>query len=70
MKLENFRMEDDEIDEIEKRIETINQLFEIKVEHLRVLRNITSEFSALNTKDVEDDIHSMETQIVKGRGPI
>ena len=70
MKLENFRMEDDEIDEIEKRIETINQLFEIKVEHLRVLRNITSEFSALNTKEVEDDIHSMETQIVKGRGPI
>ena len=62
-------MEDDEIDEIEKRIETINQLFEIKVEHLRVLRNITSEFSALNTKDVEDDIHSMETQIVKERGP-
>lgn len=58
-------MEDDEIDEIEKRIETINQLFEIKVEHLRVLRNITSEFSALNTKDIEDDIHSMETQIVK-----
>ena len=70
MKLENFRMEDDEIDEIEKRIETINQLFEIKVEHLRVLRNITSEFSALNTKDVEDDIHSMETQIVKERVPI
>ena len=62
-------MEDDEIDEIEKRIETINQLFEIKVEHLRVLRNITSEFSALNTKDVEDDIHSMETQIVKERRP-
>ena len=58
-------MEDDDAAcEIETKIETINQLFEIKVNHLRSLRNITTEFS-VNTVDIEDDILTMETQIVK-----
>ena len=58
-------MEDDDAAcEIETKIETINQLFEIKVNHLRSLRNITTEFS-VNTSDIEDDILTMETQIVK-----
>ena len=59
-------MDDDETAcEIEGKIETINQLFKIKVDHLRSLRIISHEFSILNTADIEDDILMMETQIVK-----
>ena len=51
--------------EIEKKIETINQLFEIKVDHLSGLRKITSEYRSLKCTEAFDDIHALETQIVK-----